>query len=174
MSAADFTKLSKLAARAYIATASASKSGSNTTETSIIPTGAGSLIIPTAVFDATGYSFRFEASGVFTNVLTGVVTLRVKIGSQTTLSAAVSLPILSARSWKAAGVGTVRSGRVVYSSAMMEFDNGSATDGVAFSASNITVAAGDQTVAFTAQWSAVLGGASISVDQLTLDILPAP
>jgi len=162
------------ATRAYIATASTTKSGAATTEGTIIPTGNGSLSIPSAIFDSTGYSFRFEAAGVYTNVLTGVVTLRVKIGSQVTLSAAVSFPVLSAKTWRASGIGTVRAGRVVYSAAMIEYDNGGSTDGVVFSSSSVTVAAGAQTVDFTAQWNLVLGGASVTVDQLFLDIVPTP
>lgn len=174
MSAADFVKLSKLSPRAYIATASASKSGANTTEASIVPAGIGTLVVPSAVFDTTGYSFRFSASGTYTNVLTGVVTIRIKLGSQITLSAAVSFPILSSKTWVAQGMGTVRAGRVLYSVGNIEYDNGSTTDGAVFAVSNITVAAGDQTAAMTAQWNLVLGGASITVDQLNLDIIPAP
>lgn len=175
MSAADKAKLDKNRTRAYAATASKSVANS-TAETSCIPTGNGSLTIPTAVFDTPGYTFYFKASGVFSNTATGVITLRVKLGSQVTLQiAGLALPALTTKPWTAEGFGTVRSGRVLVSHAKFDYEDATTKmDSVAFTSSTVTMTAGDKVADMTAQWNLALLGATFTVEELVLDVIPNP
>lgn len=175
MTAAQALLLSKTQRRTFVATSSKTV-GNSAAETTLVPSGVGSLVIPSAVFDTPGYSFRFTASGVFTNTIAGAVTLKVKVGSQVTLQiSSLALPVLSNKPWYAEGTGTVRSGRTVVSHSMFNYEDATTKmDAVAFSSSSIVVTAGDKTADLTAQWNLVILSAGITVEEMSLDIIPPP
>lgn len=159
--------------RVYTATAISTLINS-AVETSIVPAGLGSLTIPAGVFDVSGYAFRFEACGTYTNTLTGTITLKIKIGASISLTlTSLALPNLTGKQWYARGLGTVRAARLVNSFSVFSSESGLGTfDDSSFAASDVTIAAGPAITDFTAKWAVAAVGSSFTVNQLYLELIP--
>lgn len=154
--------------------ATASKTVNQNSETSLIPTGVGSLSVLSAVFDTPGYGFEMGCAGSYTGTGIAGLTMKVKIGSQISLQlAGLALPGVTKR-FRAVGTGSVRASRVVMSESVFGYDDGTKFDYQVFSSSQLTIGAGDQVVDFTGQWLSIVGSPSITVDQLWLKIIQPP
>lgn len=171
---ADRAKLNRLGYMAYVSTAS--KSSSSLTETSVIPSGIGSLTIPSAVFDTPGTSLDFWCCGMFTNNGVAPISIRVKVGSQISLAKlGLVLPNLSNGEWIGHGRGIVRAGRVLSSCAQLGYDDGTTKiDSVVFSRSSLTIPSGSQTCDMSVQWASLVGSPSWSVELMGITITPPP
>lgn len=167
------TAVTRWPQRVFTATAITTLTNS-AAETSIVPSGIGNLTIPDTVFSVPGYAFRFEACGTYTNTLTGIIQLKIKVGASVSLLiSALALPNLSSKQWYAKGIGTVRSARLLNSFSVFSTESALGTfDDSSFSSSDLTIPAGNQLTDFTAKWAVAAIGSALTVNQLYLELIP--
>ncbi len=176
MSAADFVKLSRVPFQTF--TGTASKTVANTTvETSVIPTGKGTLLVPSAAL-VEGMSLHFWAAGSFSTGALGTLSVRVKFGSILTSSLiSLVLPLnLGTGRWRAWGDGTVRNGSVLATDCFFDYSD---TTGLlvseAFTSGVSALTPGlDYTGDMTVQWSAASASNSFTVSQMFFQAVPPP
>lgn len=176
MSPESLIALGRVRRTAYVATTSKTVSNS-LTEITAIPAGKGSLIVPGALL-VEGTTFDFDSSGVFGVGVTGLLNLRVKMGSIVTATLmSVDLPkVVSGLKWFARGTGTVRGSNKLVTQAYMDYEDitGKLVS-QSFSESEVTInPLQDYTVDFTAQWTIALLASSFTVTQLRLFVTPPP
>lgn len=176
LSPQERAKLGRTTTTAYVATATKTVVNS-LTETSIIPSGKGSLVVPGAIL-VEGTTFDFDSSGLYSTGLTGLLSLRVKLGSLVTASLmSLDLPKTGTNlKWYARGRGTVRSGNVLVTQAFIDYEDLTGklvTE--AFSETTVTVdPTTNYTTDYTAQWSLAVLQNSFTVTQLRLMVTPPP